>query len=313
MVTLKLEFEGYYQMRMATDPDPPDDPRGLSGYTFALPGEPDLDRKLHFQADEDGAWPRVYGPPGTPGPQIGVQITQAQEGDSVYSSLVGARVRFVGGEIVERNGIVVRNDMFVIDPLLVRIEEPQPVDGVYKPILERLDLLDPKRPNLTVMEADGDQLRRRQLLGGFTDNSEIVAQATGLPSASNDELVRNREHRQKMLIALRDAIDPKTNPNDYAALTSRINQLDILQTWWNLSVKPGKRVPDRRARQLALLADGWSIGLNGPVTHNTIAADEDKPWGLSFWMGGWDGDALCGYIKGILNIPITASHGPAQS
>ena len=41
---LKLLFEGYYQMRMSTDPDPPDDPRGLSGYTFALPGEPDFDR-----------------------------------------------------------------------------------------------------------------------------------------------------------------------------------------------------------------------------------------------------------------------------
>ena len=31
---LKLLFEGYFQMRMATDPDPPDDPRGLSGYTL---------------------------------------------------------------------------------------------------------------------------------------------------------------------------------------------------------------------------------------------------------------------------------------
>jgi len=298
---------------MATDPDPPDDPRGLSGYTFALPGEPDLDRKLHFQADEEGAWPRVYGPSGTPGPQIGVRITQAQEDDYVHSNLLGARVRFVGAELVERNGIVVRNDRFAIDPLLVRIEKPHRIDGVYKPILERLDLLDPERPHITLMEADADQLRRRQLQGGFTDNSEIVARATCLPSAADDELVRNRQHRQKMLVALRETTDPKTKPNDYAALTTRINQLDILQSWWELSVKPGKRVPDRRARQLALLADGWNIGLNGPAEHNIIGADEDKPWDLSFWMGGWDGDALCGYIKGKLNIPLTAPHSAAQS
>lgn len=304
MATLKLKFEGYYQMRMATDPDPPDDPRGLSGYTFALPGEPDLDRKLHFHADERGAWPRVYGPPGTPGPEIGVRVTHAQEGDHVRSHLIGARIRFIDAEIVERNGIVVRNDMFVIDPLLVRIEEPRQADGAFPPILERLDLLDPARPDLTVMEANADQLRRRQLKGGFTDNSEIVAKATGLPNPSNDELVRNRERRQKNLIALREMTDPKKNPDEYAALTTRINQLDILQSWWDLSVKPGKRVPDRRARQLALLADGWNVGLNGPVTHNKVGADENKSWDLSFWMGGWDGDALCGYIKGMLNVPL---------
>ena len=49
---LILNFEGYFQMRMATDPDPPDEPRGLSGYTFALAGEPDLDNLLHLQPDE---------------------------------------------------------------------------------------------------------------------------------------------------------------------------------------------------------------------------------------------------------------------
>lgn len=181
MATLHLEFEGYYQMRMATDPDPPDDPRGLSGYTFALPGEPDFDRKLHFQPDEKGAWPRVYGPPGTPGPQIGVRITQAREGDHVHSHLIGARVRFVDAELVERNGAVVRNDLFAIDPLLVRIEA-QAADGdEFKPIVERLDLLDPEKPEVTLLEATAGQLRRRQLQGGFTGNSEVVARATGFP------------------------------------------------------------------------------------------------------------------------------------
>ena len=303
MTTLQLEFEGYYQMRMATDPDPPDDPRGLSGYTFALPGEPDLDRKLHFQADERGAWPRVYGLPGAPGPQIGVRVTQATGGNRT-EKLVGARVRFVDAELVERNGVVVRNDRFAIDPLLVRIEEAQADSGEYPPIVERLDLLDPSNPKATLLEATPDQLIRRQLQGGFTDNSEVVAKATGLPNGSNDELVKNRQERQKALIALRETIDPHKDPDAYAALTTRINQLDILQTWWDLSVKPKDRPPDRRARQLALLANGWSLGLNGPVSHNTINADESVPWDLKFWMGGWDGDALCGYIKGTLDIPL---------
>ena len=29
---LRLEFEGYFQMRMADDPDPTDEKRGVSGY-----------------------------------------------------------------------------------------------------------------------------------------------------------------------------------------------------------------------------------------------------------------------------------------
>jgi hypothetical protein len=30
----------------------------------------------------------------------------------------------------------------------------------------------------------------------------------------------------------------------------------------------------------------------------------DYPWNISFWMGGWDGDALCGYVKGTWTIPL---------
>jgi hypothetical protein len=51
---LRIFFEGYYQARISTDPDPTDERRGVSGYTFALPGEPDFDGLLHFQPDPPG-------------------------------------------------------------------------------------------------------------------------------------------------------------------------------------------------------------------------------------------------------------------
>jgi hypothetical protein len=299
---LKLLFEGYYQMRMATDPDPPDDPRGLSGYTFALPGEPDFDHKLHFQPDEKGAYQRIYGPPGAPGPQIGVRVVDAMNNGAHRPELKGALVRFVDAEIVERNGVVVRNDLFAIDPLHVRIEDP----ATGKPILERVDLLsgDPNKPDLPIVDATAAQIQRRQLQGGFTDGSWKVALATGLPSPDDASLLANRRERQRNLIALRNTIDPQRDPGEYSGLTTRITQLDILKQWWNLSVLPGPLPLDRRARQLALLADGWNVDMNGPVLANTIGADEKKLWNLSFWMGGWDGDALCGYIQGQLSIPM---------
>ncbi|WP_339701811.1 hypothetical protein [uncultured Roseivirga sp.] len=46
MITIK--FKGWFQCRLATDPDPADEPRGISGYMRALPGEPDLDRIIRF-------------------------------------------------------------------------------------------------------------------------------------------------------------------------------------------------------------------------------------------------------------------------
>ena len=89
MSTLTLNFEGWFQMRMATDPDPTDEKRGVSGYTFALAGEPDLDAKVHMQPDEPGVWQRKFGPgdddgPNLPvgaqskyGPRVGVTVTSA--------------------------------------------------------------------------------------------------------------------------------------------------------------------------------------------------------------------------------------------
>jgi hypothetical protein len=298
---LRLLFEGFYQMRMATDPDPPDDPRGMSGYTFALPGEPDFDHKLHFQPDETGTYQRIYGPPGAPGPQIGVTVVDAMENGAQRPDLKGCRVRFVDAEVVERNGVIVRNDMFVIDPLRVRIEKATGREA----LLDRVDYLsgNPKQPHLPIAEATAAQIQRRQLQGGFADNSWKVALATGLPSPDNAALLANRRARQKNLIALRKTIDPKRQPGEYSGLTTRITQLDILKEWWDLSA-PGPRPLDRRARQLALLADGWNIDINGAVLANALGADEKKLWNLSFWMGGWDGDALCGFIQGELNVPL---------
>jgi len=297
---LRLLFEGYYQMRMATDPDPPDDPRGLSGYTFALPGEPDFDRKRHFQPDEKGAHQRVYGLPGAPRPQIGVRVVNAMEDGAQRADLKGALVRFVDAEIVERNGVIVRNDLFAIDPLRVRVEQ------AGKVLLERVDLLsgDPKVPDLPIVDATAAQLQRRQLQGGFTDGSWKVALATGLPSPEGSALLANRRERQRNLIALRETIDPKRQTGEYSGLTTRITQLDILKQWWDLSALPGPLPLDRRARQLALLAEGWNIDMNGPVIANALSADEKRLWNLSFWMGGWDGDALCGFIQGEWNVPL---------
>lgn len=299
-MSLYLAFEGYFQMRMATDPDPPDEPRGLSGYTFALAGEPDLDGLLHLQPDEEGVCERRFGvKPQATDPRVGVTVRQAKRFDEktlVYKEApewIGARVSFVKAQLVERNGIIIRNDLFAIDPLRVQVRKKR---GAL--VLDREDFLDPDNPELPISQATSAMLTRRQPQG-LTDNSVEVAKATGLPDASDATCIANRQIRQRNLEEL---LKRTRNPVERAALETRISQLNILQQWWNLSEK-GMPI-DRRAHQLTLQGYGWSIDINGPVHANKIGADENTTWTLSFWMGGWDGDALCAYISGYLSIPL---------
>jgi len=300
---LYLSFEGYFQMRMATDPDPSDEPRGVSGYTFALAGEPDFDNLVHLQPDEEGVVERRFGvAANAPGPRVGVTVRQAKWFDDatlVYREApeyVDARVSFVKAQLTERNGIVIRNDLFAIDPLRVQLRKKR---GTL--VLDREDFLDPNNPALPITQATSEMLERRQPQG-LTDNSVEVAKATGLPDASNDSCINNRRIRQKNLEEL---LKRTRNPVERAALETRISQLNILRRWWDLS-QGGKPI-DRRAHQLTLQGYGWDVDINGTVHENKIGADENTTWPLSFWMGGWDGDALCAYISGYLSIPFAAA------
>jgi hypothetical protein len=297
---ITLEFEGYFQMRMATDPDPSEEPRGVSGYTFALAGEPDFDGKVHFQPDEKGVHQREFGPkPGVRGvgPSVGVtvrKVTYSASESKRWPELEGARVSFVDAELKERNGILVRDDYFALDPVVVKITAA----GSAKVLVERKDLLDPDRPNLPIFDAGSKELIRRQP-AGFGKHSKEVAQATGLESPDDEACVLNRLERQNNLRTLQKNYARGTEA--WEALETRVTQLDDLRQWWNLS--QGGTPIDRRAYTLALWFYGWDIGVNGPVAVNTVNGDPSQLWPLRFWMGGWDGDALCGYVKGTWEIP----------
>ena len=291
---LILEFGGYFQMRMATDPDPTDELRGVSGYTFAFAGEPDFDAKIHLQPDEPGVWEREFG---GPGPKVGVTVTKATRNREDAPELIGTRIAFVDAQILEHNGLLVRNDYFIIDPFRVRLTSGKTV------LLERVDNLNPNDPSMPENEATAEMLVRRQPTT-FTPNSQEVADATGLESPANVALIMNRIQRRHNLEALLQST-PKKEAVKRAALESRIEQLKIVEQWWNLSEgTPTNRPIDRRAAQLALQLSGYNIDMNGAVAHNTLDADETYPWNIQFWMGGWDGDALCAWVQGTWTIPM---------
>lgn len=312
MTSLLLDFEGYFQLRMATDPDPTNERRGVSGYTFALAGEPDFDAILHFQPDEPGVWQRAFGPgddegPNLPvartsqcgGPRVGVLVTSATIDGRPVPEYIGARVQFVGAQILENNGILARNDFFFIEPLHVRVSDPHGT-----PFVERNDWVNPIDPTMPLWQATSAMLLRRQPKGAQPNSPEVAA-ATGLPDASNDTMRRNRAARRKCLEELRDTLKPDVDAVKCAALETRIEQLKLVDQWWNLVVGTFDERPiDRRARQLTLMLYGWEVPVQGTPFVNEVNGDPTRPWPLKFWMGGWDGDALTGFVRGTWEIPL---------
>lgn len=114
---IQLSFSGWFQCRLATDPDPTDEPRGVSGSTFALPGEPDLDRIIRTQPA--GTTPRV------PGPEIGVTVKAVaiDEAKATQHALLGAPVTLLSDAVFEgRNGFASEDTEEPIFPFHIRIE-----------------------------------------------------------------------------------------------------------------------------------------------------------------------------------------------
>lgn len=115
---LKIDFEGFVECRLATDPDPADDGRGISGWTFALPGEPDLDRVLRLQPES--AVQRPLCPP------IGVKISSVEisEKPQETHALLNAPVDFLDDPVFEgRSGLAAEDTEEPVFPFHIQLGE----------------------------------------------------------------------------------------------------------------------------------------------------------------------------------------------
>src|SRR5947209_12212357 len=99
--TLRISFGGWCLIRLATDPDPTDEPRGVSGYTFAFGNEPDLDRIIYLQ-------PPAYSFKRSHGPEIGVRVLEAHRITPNRKIAIGA-LRDARVELLDRPKLENRN------------------------------------------------------------------------------------------------------------------------------------------------------------------------------------------------------------
>ena len=283
-------------IRQPTDPDPYDEQRGVSGYTFAFGDEPDLNRIIYFQPDPD--FPvRSHCPP------IGVGVTRAfvvdAAGNRPLDALAGATVDLLDGPMLEnRNWTLTAPGYEPIVPFHLRIARG---DGFW---LDRLDVLDPLRPDTPYLELPESSIEAKGARG-LAYEPGTVCPATGIYNYYFAALQR-RALLLKDLEILRRT-DPKGLDPRAVVIGGRVSELEK----GIRAYESGQ--PDRRTAVDPLLERfGFAISGNPATLHDEAGLLPYPPdlraeaeWRIDFWIGGWDFDALCGFTRGQLQVPLT--------
>jgi hypothetical protein len=279
---LRLEFEGFFQCRLTTDPDPSDETRGVSGWTFAVAPEPDLDRVIRLQN------PVALR---SQGPTVGVNVVRVNIDDQHVANhpLLGARVDLLDDPKFEgHNGIVAEDAREPIDPFLLQISG----DGVT---LRREDFWDAARPRrMRIVDVDPELLARRQpLIGVFADRAEVL---TAVGVSTTQRFAEQRRQR------LGQELVNSPDPDRRAGLEKRISELGV-------ALEIGPRGIRQRILGLGLV---YQLEINGPEAVVEDPADRlrgtidtSRPWPIRYWMGGFDADALSGFMRGSLTLPFS--------
>ncbi len=283
MSSLGLAFEGFVQVRLATDPDPADEPRGVSGWTHAVAGEPDLDRVLVLHENDPRRVARSHGP------SVDVTVRSVIIDGTAASQhpLLGARVDLLAAPKFEgRNWIIAGDGAEPIDPVHLRISGA----GV---VLEKRDIVrGPDGAEIPFYRIPPDALARRmpQLQADETAQAEVFA-ALGVPDS---DPVAWRAQRKKTL--LDELASPGVAQDVVRSTALRTRILDL-----GLGGPAVGTVGVRMLYRFALHGAGNAADAQG-ILPGTPQVDGD--WPLEFWVGGWDADAFCMFMRGTLTVPL---------
>ena len=293
---LILSYEGWYQCRLATDPDPTDEPWGITGGTFAGPGEPPLDRIIRLNDPVALRFPMKAADFGVTVRQV-VLRTQPDSGPPQETPLpdhplMGARLSLLDDAMYhQRNNIIVEGLNSPIDPFHLQIAG---ADGV---VVRRRDEWDVTRPGLTINDVFMDPTLTGHRKQTIEVKSPRLVEITGIT-----DYATFWDERRARLAAERDSHD--TGSTAYAGLSKRIAFID------ETANDIGTRLT---ARQFLGLLSTYSIAINGAAEiedpHGRMggAIGTSQDWPMEFWMGSYDVDTLCGYMKGTLALPFYAA------
>jgi hypothetical protein len=282
---MDIHFEGWWQCRFATDPDPSDDPRGVSGPTFITAGEPVFDRVIRFQDPVTPRWPFTD--------NVGVTVSAVSvHGErQPESALVGRPVDLRGDPQFHQRNLVLVGQPFqvLIDPFDLQVGTPDTV------MLRRKALWDLTRPDLDIEDVFLDEALIAPRMNTVAVQSSEVAEATGILDYAG--------YRRQRLAALTERRKAVTDPVEQAALDRRILALD------DDAILMGVRLAGEQFLGMQVTYDFALDGTPQVVDQASAlggTVGTSQTWGLSMWWGGYDVDTLCGYVRGTLSVPFVA-------
>jgi hypothetical protein len=263
---IELRFGGWFQCRLATDPDPYDEPRGVTGYVHAYVGEPDLDRRITFQPP---SFMRSHAP------NVGIAIDQVTRDDQLVTNhpLLNSAVNLLGSPKFEgRNGVIADDGLEPVYPFELEVTKQQ---------FRLIRAIQPENPDYPYPEL---------FAAGVEPAPDEIRDATGIPSL----IPIWRERRTKLLAAL-----PTASEADQAALHERIAFIE------QQLANNGGAARFFFARMRYEYSLGSPLTLHDPNNWLPEAANpQPRAWPVRFWFGGWDADVLCGYARGTLTIDL---------
>ncbi len=305
---LVVEFAGYGLMRIPTDPDPTDETRGVSGYTFAFGKEPDLDRAILLQPGARFIRSHSPNPMGVVVTGASRRFAQPGKAPENLPLLVGAKMDWENKPKLEnRNLILTVAGMEPISPFDMRIWNDD--INIYRTV--PIDSVDPSQP---VYKASSANLARMAAFG-MVPEPDTVRRATGMwdPYKRLLERIELLEKDKKALEA-----QPKSQKNEdlLTIIDGRLTQLGI-----------GRDDPSNRRVANSVMVERFGFGMDGG--NCAISGQQDKVlggklyagqfgpkgpdgnptpsgWQIAFWIGAWDSDLLCAFFQGTLLAPYAA-------
>lgn len=304
---LEMQFEGFFMCRLATDPDPTNEERGVSGYTMALVHEDPLDQVIRTQIEDKEFLERNLREPAQRMKiRIGVDVYNVLfDGKPYYGpardALAGAKLYLEGkdepfqGPIFDsRNNIVGSDDnmAFVVNPFELAIRSRHETGLSF----EAKDWLDPSDPERKIWQIEDPTTYARRL-PSFVSGSTTAQAAIRVFdwNAYFSDRVKFLRQRIDELEKEKDGKNDEEKETRIQAMKSRIFMIDF----W------GDRFHTKLGFQVT-----YSFNINGPQKVNDPQnllggkVAEGQPWPVTFWMGSWDGDLLVGYMQGSLSVPF---------
>jgi hypothetical protein len=298
---LRINFKGYWQCRQATDPDPSDEPRGVSGYTFAVGHESDLDQIIYLQRDKI--------------PRVDIREPHA---DNFGVHTTGA-VIVADGELKQLGPELAHGAKVHLRPSQSNRNKLPKFELRNEIIFHELQgIIMPICPFNLEIEGDGWKLRREDPLDISDTSLEVWQMVEGYAR-------RSPKSFNVLADEVLEAIDIKPEP-DYATAFS--NYFQIRKQWLKLRLAETSDPVEaeglktriwaidffsrdqRMESRLGLQAiwdfeiRGENPDINGAEDYFGGIIDTNAYWQTRFWMGGFDGDLMRGYMQGHLELPF---------